>query len=73
MKLMHITLTEPVRDEKSIITSWKEREVLFNPKNIESLGWVEEIGKFQLLLTSGRCVPVKEDLAEIQKRFQEAT
>lgn len=73
MTLMPITMLTPIRDEKQIIQRWEERKVLLNPRNIESVGYVEEIGKAQLLLTSGRCVPVWETLDRIAELFEEAT
>lgn len=73
MSLMPITMLTPIRDENQIIKNWEERLVLLNPRNIESVGFVEEIGKAQLLLTSGRCVPVKESLEALKVLFQDAT
>lgn len=73
MKLLQVTLATPIRDENHKIYKWESRPVLLNPRNIESAGYVEEIDKVQLLLASGRNVPIQETLAELSKRFEAAT
>lgn len=73
MKLMTLTLLTAIRDEANIIKGWSERAVFFNPKNLESVGFVEEISKAQVLMTSGRCLPVEESCDEVARRFEEAT
>lgn len=73
MKLMRITLVEPIRNDEQVITDWKDRVVLLNPKAIESVGWIEGIGKAVVRFTSGTSSPVAEDLDEVQRLFEEAT
>lgn len=73
MKLMTVTLMTPLRDEKAIIYKWEERSILLNPRNVESVGFVDEIKHVQLLLTSGRCVVVKESLKDISYAYERCT
>lgn len=73
MKLMQVTALTAIRNDKQIIHRWEEREVWMNPRNIESISFIGEINKAQILLTSGRACPVAQSLQELANLFEEAT
>lgn len=73
MRLMHLTLLTPIRDETQVIYKWEERRILVSPTQIESVSWQDNIDKAVVMFTSGRSTPVVGTLEEIAAKYQEAT